>query len=122
MGKFVQNSRNEKITGKYKVSATYTPISVTCPNSCELKNEGCYGQLSFVGMINKRLERTQKGMSTTEAARAEAAAIDAAFPKGVPQDGSRGGRDCRLHVSGDSRTHRAARIVAAAARRRPHGG
>jgi hypothetical protein len=117
MAKFVESSQNEKIAGKYKVSATYAPIAVTCPDSCELKGEGCYAQLSFVGMINKKLERAQEGMGTTEAAKVEAAAIDAAFPKGVPQDGARGGRDCRIHVSGDCRTRRATRIVAASARR-----
>lgn len=116
MAKFVEKSSNVKIKGKYECAATYAPIKVTCPNSCSLKDEGCYAQLSFVGMINRRLEREQEGMSPDQAARLEAKAIRAAFPKGVPQDGPTGGRPLRVHVSGDCRTQRAARTVAAACR------
>lgn len=115
--KFIKDSKNAKIAGKYKVCATYAPIKQTCPNTCALRNEGCYAQSSFVGMHNRVMEEVFKGHSALVVARDEARAIDAAFPKGVPQDGARGGRDLRLHVSGDCRTRRSATVVAAAARR-----
>ena len=117
MGTFIENSTNRKISGKHKVWATYAPIKITCPNSCELKDKGCYAQLSFVAIFNRRLEKEQEGKTPEQAARIEAASIDAAFPKGVPQDGKKGGRDGRIHVSGDCRTRKAAKIVSAAARR-----
>jgi len=117
MCKFVPDSANVKIAGKFKVAATYAPIKHTCPNTCALKGEGCYAQQSYVGMLNKKLEIEHEGKTPEELAYVEAAAIDAAFPKGIPQDGARGGRDLRIHVSGDCQTETAARVVAAAARR-----
>jgi hypothetical protein len=117
MPKFVKDSKNSKIAGKYKVCATYAPIKQTCPDICSLKNEGCYAQLGHTGLHNSRLEQQFTGLSPEVIAVFEAGAIDAAFPKGVPQDGARGGRDLRLHVSGDCRTHPAAAIVSEAARR-----
>ena len=42
---------------------------------------------------------------------------DTTFARVVPQDGARGGRDLRLHVSGDARTIGAVRILARAAER-----
>jgi hypothetical protein len=58
-----------------------------------------------------------------EVAEHEAVLIDDAFPRGVPQDGARGGRDLRLHVGGDCKDAEAARILAAAAVRwRTRGG
>lgn len=118
MAKFVGDSQNVKIAGKYKVAATYAPIKQSCPPTCELRNEGCYAQLSYVGMLNKKQEQLHTGDSPLQVAKDEATAIDAGFPKGVPQDGGRdGGRAMRIHVSGDCKTKSAARVVGAAARR-----
>ena len=118
MAKFISNSKNVKIAGKFKVAATYAPIRQSCPPTCELKNTGCYAQQSYVGMINRKLEAGHAGDSPLMVAKSEAAAIDAGFPKGVPQDGGRGqGRPLRIHVSGDCRTIGGAKVVAAAARR-----
>jgi hypothetical protein len=64
-------------------------------------------------MINKRMERRARGGSPLDLARAEARAIDQSYGGGaVPA-----GRDCRLHISGDSRTRAGTRILANAAKR-----
>ena len=107
-------------TGNSKVgamSATYAPISRTCPSTCALRDAGCYAQSSYVGMTNKRLEGAAVGMRARDVARAEASAIDGAFRGGAvpPIDGKP--RKLRLHVSGDARERESASILAAAARR-----
>ncbi len=118
MAKFISNSKNVKIAGKFKVAATYSPIKQSCPSTCELRDKGCYAQSSYVGMLNRQLESDHKGSTKLQVAQSEAAAIDSGFPKGVPQDGGRGqGRPLRIHVSGDCSTKGGARVVSAAARR-----
>lgn len=118
MARFVGNSQNAKIAGKYKVAATYAPIKQSCPSTCELKDSGCYAQSSYVGMINREEEARHDGDTPLQVAKSEALAIDLGFPKGVPQDGGRGGgRPLRIHVSGDCTTKGGARVVSAAARR-----
>jgi hypothetical protein len=68
-----------------------------------------------VAMVVRRLDA--KGMTALEAARAEAAAIDAAWGgKSVPNVA------LRVHVSGDAATEEAAREIAAAVRRRSRRG
>lgn len=106
MSKYVHDSKNSKIG---RVSATYAPIKQTCPDTCELKGHGCYAELSFVGMINRKLESQATGMSKLEVAKAEAAAIDV----GKVTDN----RPLRIHVSGDCTTISGAEVVSAAARR-----
>ena len=104
---YVSDSGNSKIMGSKKVDATYASIKKTCPDSCSLKNSGCYAQVSFVGMVNQKMDRRAKGSSPLDVARAEAQAIDAAYNGGtVPA-----GRDLRLHVSGDSRTIKGTRLI-----------
>jgi hypothetical protein len=104
---YVSDSGNTKIMGSKKVDATYAAIKNTCPNSCSLKNEGCYAQTSFVGMVNLRMERLAAGDSALSVARAEAKAIDVSYNSGVvPQ-----GRALRIHVSGDSRTVAGTRLI-----------
>lgn len=104
---YVSNSGNTKIMGSKKVDATYAAIKSTCPDSCSLKNKGCYAQTSFVGMINQRMERRSRGASPLDVARAEAKAIDNAYDGGqVPVD-----RALRLHVAGDSRTLAGTRLI-----------
>ncbi len=103
----VADSGNTKIMGSKKVDATYAAIKHTCPSSCPLKDEGCYAQTSFTGIVNRRNERRAKGSSPVDVARAEAKAIDDSYNGGpVPQ-----GRALRLHVAGDSRTLLGTRIL-----------
>jgi hypothetical protein len=104
---YVSDSGNTKIMGSKKVDATYASIKNSCPDSCSLKGKGCYAQTSFVGMINKRMERRAKNGSALDLARAEAKAIDASYNGGdVPK-----GRDLRIHVAGDSRTITGTKLI-----------
>lgn len=104
---YVADSGNTKIMGSEKVDATYSAIKQTCPSSCPLKDEGCYAQTSFTGIVNRRNERRAKGQSPVDVARSEAKAIDDSYNGGpVPQ-----GRALRLHVAGDSRTLLGSRII-----------
>jgi len=116
---YVSDSGNTKIMGSEKVDATYASIKHTCPDTCALKNEGCYAQTSFVGMINIRMQRRARQGSPLDLARAEAKAIDASYNGGsVPA-----GRALRLHVAGDSRTWAGTRLInAAIARWKKRGG
>lgn len=116
---YVSDSGNTKIMGSKKVDATYASIESSCPNSCALKEKGCYAQLSFVGMQVKRLDREAEGTSALQVARAEAQAIDKSYNGGdVPK-----GRDLRIHVAGDSRTLAGTRLINnAVARWKKRGG
>lgn len=116
---FVEDSSNEKIASKKgKVCATYAPIKQSCPNSCKLKNTVCYAQTSYVGILVSRMEKEASGKSPEQIARLEAKAIDDSFKgKQIPQDGARGGRDLRIHVSGDARTKRSVIALMKAAKR-----
>lgn len=107
---YVQDSGNTKIMGSEKVDATYASIRHTCPDSCELKDKGCYAQTSFVGMINHRMNRRARQGSPLDLARAEAQAIDDSYNGGeVPK-----GRALRIHVAGDSRTWKGTALISAA--------
>lgn len=116
---YVEGSDNRKISGVGKVDATYASIKKTCPDSCSLKDAGCYAQESFVGMVVRRMDKRARQDSPLQVARAEARAIDQAYGgKSIPM-----GRDLRLHVSGDSRTIKGTRVLnAAIARWRKRGG
>ena len=112
--------RNEP-KGPYCAS-TYVSIDATCPSSCPFRGNGCYAQ---AGMAVARLDRIARAgeWSSTMTIEAEVEAIDLIGIHGVPQDGARGGRDLRLHVSGDVGDERGARMLAAAADRwRARGG
>lgn len=126
---FAPKSGNVKITGarKWRVSTTYAPIEQTCPDSCALRRSGeCYALGGHVFFTMRRIEAAAaaSGADSLACARSEAIQLDAAFRgRRIPQDGARGGRDLRLHTSGDCRTRKAARALAAAARRwRKRGG
>lgn len=104
---YVSDSGNSKIMGSRKVDATYASIEASCPNSCSLKEKGCYAQLSFVGMQVRRLDTQAEGHSALQVARAEAKAIDESYRGGdVPK-----GRDLRIHVAGDSRTLAGTKLI-----------
>lgn len=93
----VENSENSKLGA---CSATYVTLD-SCPPSCPLAGNGCYAERGKVQL------HTPKGIGAHHIiARAEASAIARLS----------GWRPLRLHVSGDSRTATAARIVAAASR------
>jgi hypothetical protein len=123
---FVEKSRNTKISDKkVEVSATYASIKGSCPSSCPLRGDGCYAQVSYVNYTTHRLDRGfVEGMRPEAVARVERRAIREGFDGGpVPQDGAQGGRDLRMHVSGDARTKRSAAILGDAAREwRERGG
>lgn len=114
---FSEDSKNKKIAGRGRVSATYASIKGSCPNSCAFKGDACYAQSGHVAIHVKRLdEAVTPGMRPEAVARAERRAIREAFKGGrIPQDGEKGGRDLRMHVSGDARTRRSAEILGGAA-------
>lgn len=117
---YVSKSGNKKIMGSDPVDATYVSITGSCPSSCSLKDKnGCYAELSFVGMTVSRLNTEAVGLSALAIARAEAAAIDSAYDGGqIPNN-----RDMRLHVSGDSRTIAGSKLInSAVARWKKRGG
>lgn len=122
---FVTKSSNKKIAsakGFGEVSTTYVSIKVSCPNSCAMKADGsCYAQNGHVGMVVRRLDKradSELAFTAGDAADDEAESMDRAFLGGeVPQDGAKGGRDLRIHTSGDCRTAAAANTVGSAAER-----
>ena len=102
----VLKSQNSKVG---QVSATYASIDATCPKTCALKNAGCYAQLGMVNIHTVRLNRQAVNETPETVAREEARLItNAAFE----------GKDVlplRIHVAGDCRTNRAAKMVGTAA-------
>lgn len=110
---YVSDSGNTKIMGSKKVDATYVSIKASCPKDCPLMGEGCYAQMSYVGITTHRLDEEAAGFSPLQAARGEASAIDQSYKGGpVPV-----GRDLRLHVAGDSRTLAGTRVINNAVKR-----
>lgn len=104
------------------VCSTYAPIEQSCPKTCtffapdEIGDRPCYADAGFTRSLVRRIEEASVGLSPIEVAALEARAINNAFQKhDIPQDGARGGRDLRLHVSGDARTNAAARLLGGAA-------
>lgn len=100
----VDKSQNSK-TGP--VSCTYAPIH-SCPSTCPFLNNGCYAQHGHSGIhlarMNKVAEQTGK-TRPIDIAREEAKAIRQ----------MKGLGPLRLHIVGDCRTSRAAKIVSSAA-------
>jgi hypothetical protein len=103
----VVNSENKKIGN---ISATYLPIKQTCPSTCPLKNNGCYAQLGNVGFQNIRLQKKMDGMYAYDIIRKEAREIASYGPKA-------NGKSLRMHVSGDVRTAKAAKLLGDAAKK-----
>jgi hypothetical protein len=102
------------------VAATYVDIQGSCDDACAFKKGGCYAIGGVTGKLVASLEVEARGMTPEALALAEALAIDAIHPEGIPADGGRNGergRDLRLHVAGDARTRAAVRILARAAER-----
>jgi hypothetical protein len=98
------------------VAQTSVSIAATCSNSCAWKNNGCYAQTGFTGFAVRRLDDAAHGFTSAEVIHLEAQAIEQSFGGGmVPQDGARGGRDLRLHVTGDVGSSAGARRLGDAA-------
>jgi len=114
---YARSGRRRNVPRGPFVSSTYVSISATCPDTCRWKDNGCYAQDGSASGRVPALDRGARRMTGLEVAEAEAAAIDALFRRRVPQDGARGGRDLRLHVSGDVAGAKSARVLAAAAAR-----
>lgn len=96
---------------------TYASISATCPE-CTFRDAGCYAQAGFTGHLVRSLDRAATDVGADNAAAEEAGLLDLAQNAGpIPQDGARGGRDLRLHASGDVRTSAGASSLGAAASR-----
>lgn len=92
----VELSENRKLG---PCSATYASFH-SCPENCAFKDNGCYAERGPVGIISARL--TDNAFRSPESiARLEAAAILQLT----------GRFDLRLHVVGDCKTDRAAKIV-----------
>jgi hypothetical protein len=95
------------------MDATYASIASTCPSTCELKSKGCYAELSYTGIVSRRLDKEAKKLSPLQVARNEAAAIDASYKGGKVPDGT----ILRLHVSGDSRVRAGVKLIDHAVKR-----
>lgn len=97
--------------------STYVSVSSTCPASCTFKDAGCYAQTGSYGWKIRRLDAAARSMAPMDVMAAEADAIDRLYVRGVPQDGAAGGRDLRLHISGEVSCERGALLLAEACRR-----
>jgi len=103
IAKGVEISHNKK-TGP--VSATYA-AQPSCPPTCPFLGEGCYGESGRVGIHTARLNKAAVNSSSMDVAKAEAKAID----------GLSGLLDLRVHVVGDCKTEKEAKLVGDAAGR-----
>jgi hypothetical protein len=116
------NGRYQTTTQAPYVCSTYVSIQATCPPTCRFKDHGCYAQMGIQDVV-RRLDESAKGMTGLQVAQEEARTLDRAWPRGIPQDGARGGRDLRLHVAGEFSGREAAATVGQAVERwRRRGG
>jgi len=104
--------------------ATYASIAATCTDDCPFKRGpngekgGCYIDADqFMRRSMQILDGQTEEMTSHEVAAEEARQINRSWPRGIPQDGARGGRDLRLHIGGDVADELSARILAGAAAR-----
>jgi hypothetical protein len=90
------------------MSTTYVAQD-TCPESCPLRNEGCYAETGWAGLQTYRINTVQKALrwSVTKLAQVEAMMIGRLT----------GTRRLRAHVVGDCSTVMGARHVGGALRR-----
>lgn len=102
--------------GPYTAS-TYASISATCPDSCPFKDAGCFAQAGASHLTMKRLDDAGRRVAGLEVSLAEAEKLSALWPRGVPKDGAKGGRDLRLHVGGDVSCEAGARTLKTAVSR-----
>lgn len=111
--KYIINSKNRKLSKDASVDVTYVTIENSCPKTCAMLKNSCYGELGYVGMQVYKLDEQSEGLSALEIARNEAKAIDASYDGGlIPL-----GKYMRLHVSGDSRTVKGTNLINSAVKR-----
>jgi hypothetical protein len=91
------------------ISVTYLPIKQTCPNTCALKDKGCYAQSGNVNFQVIRLEKASN-YKAYDIVRKEAREIIAYAKKNYKH------KPLRLHVSGDARTNKSVKLLALAAK------
>jgi hypothetical protein len=111
-------------------SSTYVSIEATCSDACPFKRGpngergGCFiGADYFTQSAMRKLDAGAEALLGREVILQEVEEIDRTWPRGVPQDGARGGRDLRLHVGGDVPDELSAHFLAgAAAAWRARGG
>jgi hypothetical protein len=102
---YVKNSKNSKLfSSNVRVDSTYLSTK-SCPRSCLLKQNGCYAENSYLGIINKRLNNESSHLSMLDLAKIEAKYIDLSY-KEIPEN-----TYLRLHVCGDSRTINGSRLI-----------
>lgn len=99
----VERTQNRKVGN---VAVTHASQG-SCPNDCMFKNAGCYAEGGPQGFTTRRLNKANPNATSTEIALEEAKVIDALSGK----------RPLRIHIVGDCKTARAARIVSRAAKR-----
>ena len=104
--KYVENSKNKKISGSLPIDSTYVSVKGSCPLTCQFRNGGCYAQVGPLGIHVGRLDKEVDNLSALQIARSEAQAIDSSYDAGVVPN-----RDMRLHVSGDCRTIAGAKLI-----------
>lgn len=100
----VEKSQNSK-TGV--VSATYAP-TITCSSKCPFLNNGCYAQTSHTGMHAIKMEKNAKAQGLT-------APLKLAQEEYKAISKLKGKHPLRLHVVGDCKTPRAAKVLSKAA-------
>lgn len=117
------NGKDWSIPMGFGVSTTYVSMMATCDaDGCPIYGE-CYPVSGPLKALMRKLDVAAAGMSADEIAALEAFIIDQQWPDKIRQDGACGGRDLRLHVSGDVLTENGARLLGAAATRwRKRGG
>lgn len=113
--------RPERTRNRYEpigpfVASTYVSISATCPTTCPYKDNGCYAQAGASHLTMAARDRYGRRTTGLDVSLAEAEALRKLWPRGVPQDGHRGGRDLRLHVAGDVSCAKGAAAIVAAVR------
>lgn len=101
------SSANRKIGN---IACTYLPIQKTCPETCTLKDNGCYAQVGYVGFHMRRLETKTSSMKAYDIIRKEAREIMSLGP-------SANGKPLRLHISGDAKTTKTANLLREASKK-----
>lgn len=95
------NSKNAKLGN---CAASYLPIKQTCPSSCPLKDGICYAKYSYVGMHQQKLSKKLNNYCGFDIVRMEAREIKSLGPNAK-------GKSLRLHVSGDVKTDKMAKLL-----------
>lgn len=93
-----KNGRRRPVPLAPFVAATYVSIESTCPTDCFFRDNGCYPQTGYTAWLLKKLDADSADLGGRRVIQHEAELLEEVM---LPRDGARGGRDIRLHVSGD---------------------